>query len=85
MTTVHLIDYVAGNVRSLANAIENLGHTVAWVRKPDDIHDAEVGGYYPVSSGFLLSLLELIPHLSLAESHSSWSRTFRPLSLPIVT
>lgn len=42
MPTVHLLDYVAGNVRSLVNAIEKVGYQVEWVRKPDDIKDAEV-------------------------------------------
>ncbi|KAL6714660.1 Histidine biosynthesis bifunctional protein hisB [Lecanora helva] len=41
MPTVHLLDYVAGNVRSLANAIEKLGYTIEWIREPDAIHRAE--------------------------------------------
>lgn len=43
MPTVHLLDYVAGNVRSLVNAIEKLGHTVSWIKEPKDVEDAEVG------------------------------------------
>jgi glutamine amidotransferase/cyclase len=43
MATVHLLDYVAGNVRSLENAIVKLGYTIEWVRKPEDIQKAEVG------------------------------------------
>jgi glutamine amidotransferase/cyclase len=42
MPTVHLLDYVAGNVRSLVNAIEKLGWTVEWVKKPEDVANAEV-------------------------------------------
>ena len=42
MPTVHLLDYVAGNVRSLVNAIEKVGYTVAWIEKPEDIIEAEV-------------------------------------------
>jgi glutamine amidotransferase/cyclase len=42
MPTVHLLDYVAGNVRSLVNAIEKVGYTVAWVKSPSDIASAEV-------------------------------------------
>ena len=42
MPTVHLLDYVAGNVRSLANAIEKLGYTIEWIRDPKDIEHAEV-------------------------------------------
>ena len=42
MPTVHLLDYVAGNVRSLVNAIEKVGYTVVWVRSPQDVAAAEV-------------------------------------------
>ena len=42
MPTVHLLDYVAGNVRSLVNAIEKLGFSVEWVKEPADISKAEV-------------------------------------------
>ena len=42
MPTVHLLDYVAGNVRSLANAIEKVGCTVEWVRSPEDVEKADV-------------------------------------------
>jgi glutamine amidotransferase/cyclase len=42
MPTVHLLDYVAGNVRSLVNAIEKVGFTVEWIREPADISKAEV-------------------------------------------
>ncbi|CAA9957229.1 imidazole glycerol phosphate synthase hishf [Pyrenophora teres f. maculata] len=41
MPTVHLLDYVAGNVRSLVNAIEKVGYTVEWVKSPADIPAAE--------------------------------------------
>ncbi|MCJ1439093.1 Histidine biosynthesis bifunctional protein hisB [Xylographa pallens] len=41
MPSAHLLDYVAGNVRSLANAIEKVGYTVHWVKDPKDIEDAE--------------------------------------------
>lgn len=37
MPTVHLLDYVAGNVRSLVNAIERVGYTVEWVKSPADV------------------------------------------------
>jgi glutamine amidotransferase/cyclase len=43
MPTVHLLDYVAGNVRSLVNAIEKVGYTVEWVKSPADVPSAEVG------------------------------------------
>jgi glutamine amidotransferase/cyclase len=42
MPIVHLLDYVAGNVRSLVNAIEKIGYTIEWVKSPADIVKAEV-------------------------------------------
>ena len=50
MSTVHLLDYVAGNVRSLVNAIEKVGYTVEWVREPRDIENAHVCGQSPQRS-----------------------------------
>ena len=37
MSKVYLLDYVAGNVRSLVNAIEKVGYTVEWIREPADV------------------------------------------------
>lgn len=42
MPTVHLLDYVAGNIRSLVNAIEKLGYDVEWIKSPEDVPKAEV-------------------------------------------
>lgn len=42
MPTVHLLDYVAGNIRSLVNAIEKLGYQVEWIKSPEDVPKAEV-------------------------------------------
>lgn len=42
MPTVHLLDYVAGNVRSLVNAIEKIGYQIEWIKEPNDIQYAEV-------------------------------------------
>jgi len=42
MPKVHILDYVAGNVRSLVNAIEELGWTVDWITSPSQISNAEV-------------------------------------------
>lgn len=42
MPTVHLLDYVAGNIRSLVNAIEKVGYEVAWVKTPEDVKNADV-------------------------------------------
>lgn len=41
--TVYLLDYVAGNIRSLVNAIEKIGYRVQWIQEPGDIASAEVG------------------------------------------
>ncbi|RDW74743.1 imidazoleglycerol-phosphate synthase [Aspergillus mulundensis] len=41
MPTVHLLDYVAGNVRSLVNAINKVGYEVKWVRSPEDLKNVE--------------------------------------------
>ncbi|KAI1372018.1 imidazole glycerol phosphate synthase HisHF [Hypoxylon crocopeplum] len=41
MPTVHLLDYVAGNVRSLVNAIEKCGYTVEWINSPEEVKSAE--------------------------------------------
>ncbi|RKU49542.1 Histidine biosynthesis bifunctional protein hisB [Coniochaeta pulveracea] len=41
MPTVHLLDYVAGNVRSLMNAIEVLGYDVELVKTPEDVKKAD--------------------------------------------
>lgn len=42
MPVVHLLDYVAGNVRSLANAVEKLGYRIEWIKTPADIEQAQV-------------------------------------------
>lgn len=42
MPTVYLLDYVAGNVRSLVNAINKVGYEVEWIRSPSDMKNAEV-------------------------------------------
>ena len=42
MPKVYLLDYVAGNIRSLVNAIEKVGYTVEWVRSPEDVAKADV-------------------------------------------
>lgn len=41
MPTVYLLDYVAGNVRSLVNAIEKVGYQVEWVKTPEEIVKAD--------------------------------------------
>ncbi|KAK4139986.1 uncharacterized protein C8A04DRAFT_40260 [Dichotomopilus funicola] len=41
MPKVYLLDYVAGNVRSLVNAIEKVGYEVDWIRSPEDVARAD--------------------------------------------
>jgi hypothetical protein len=43
MPKVHLLDYVAGNIRSLVNAIERCGYEFEWIRRPEDVESADVG------------------------------------------
>lgn len=38
---VWLLDYVAGNIRSLVNAIERTGFSVRWIRSPQDLQKAD--------------------------------------------
>jgi glutamine amidotransferase/cyclase len=45
MPTVHLLDYVAGNIRSLVNAINEVGYEVEWVKTPEDVKNADVCEY----------------------------------------
>ncbi|KAI5821473.1 hypothetical protein BZA77DRAFT_299663 [Pyronema omphalodes] len=41
MPTVHLLDTVSGNIRSLVNAIEAVGYDVEWIKSPSDLENAE--------------------------------------------
>ncbi|KAL8840933.1 MAG: hypothetical protein Q9170_001126 [Blastenia crenularia] len=41
MPVVHLLDYVAGNVRSLVNAIEKVGYSIEWIKSPEDVGKAQ--------------------------------------------
>lgn len=37
-----ILDYGAGNVCSLANSLEKLGHSFQWIQKPKDFDHATV-------------------------------------------
>lgn len=39
---LYILDYGAGNVRSLANSIRKLGHDFEWVKQPSDLAKADV-------------------------------------------
>lgn len=89
MPTVHLLDYVAGNVRSLANAIEKVGYTIEWIKDPRDIEDAEVGDA-PQSNIVLASKHSDLTRSKAAEKCSSieldiaWRRSFWSLSYAVL-
>lgn len=39
---LYVLDYGAGNVRSLANSIERLGYEFEWIKSVEDFDKAEV-------------------------------------------
>lgn len=77
MPTVHLLDYVAGNVRSLANAIEKLGYEVEWIRSPEDVARADklilpgVGHF-----GHCLSQLAAAGYVPYLQAHIAAGKPF---------
>lgn len=42
MSGLYMLDYGAGNVRSLVNAINHLGYDITFVNDPSDIPKAKV-------------------------------------------
>ncbi|KAJ5721142.1 histidine biosynthesis bifunctional protein hisB [Penicillium malachiteum] len=77
MPTVHLLDYVAGNIRSLVNAINQVGYEVEWVKSPEDVKNADklilpgVGHF-----GHCLSQLEKGGFLGPIREHISAGKPF---------
>ncbi|ETS74619.1 Imidazole glycerol phosphate synthase hisHF [Pestalotiopsis fici W106-1] len=77
MPEVHLLDYVAGNVRSLVNAIEKCGYTVSWVRSPSEVANADklilpgVGHF-----GHCLSQLASAGYLPAIKEHIAAGKPF---------
>ncbi|KAG6025834.1 hypothetical protein E4U40_002471 [Claviceps sp. LM458 group G5] len=77
MPKVHLLDYVAGNIRSLVNAIEKLGYEVDWVRSPEEVSRAEklilpgVGHF-----GHCLSQLSQAGYLPAIQQHINEGKPF---------
>ncbi|KAH6641900.1 hypothetical protein F5144DRAFT_610577 [Chaetomium tenue] len=77
MPKVHLLDYVAGNVRSLVNAIEKVGYEVEWIRSPEDVKNAEklilpgVGHF-----GHCLSQLSAAGYLPALRAHADAGKPF---------
>jgi glutamine amidotransferase/cyclase len=77
MPTVHLLDYVAGNVRSLVNAIEKLGYEVEWIRSPEQVANADklilpgVGHF-----GHCLSQLSSAGYVPYLQAHIAAGKPF---------
>ncbi|KAK5155725.1 hypothetical protein LTR04_005757, partial [Oleoguttula sp. CCFEE 6159] len=77
MSTVHLLDHVAGNVRSLANAIEKVGYIVEWIQSPEDVAAAEklilpgVGHF-----GFCLSQIDSAGYVEPIKQHIEAGKPF---------
>ncbi|CAJ2503314.1 Uu.00g107080.m01.CDS01 [Anthostomella pinea] len=84
MPKVHLLDYVAGNVRSLVNAIEKSGYTVEWVRTPDEVANAEklilpgVGHF-----GHCMSQLASAGYLPAVRAHIDAGKPFMAICVGI--
>ncbi|KAL2016439.1 hypothetical protein VTK56DRAFT_3526 [Thermocarpiscus australiensis] len=77
MPKVHLLDYVAGNVRSLVNAIEKIGYEVEWICSPEEVANAEklilpgVGHF-----GHCLSQLSSAGYLPALRAHIDSGKPF---------
>ncbi|CAG9943564.1 unnamed protein product [Clonostachys rosea f. rosea IK726] len=86
MPTVHLLDYVAGNIRSLVNAIEKLGYEVDWVRSPEDVAKAEklilpgVGHF-----GHCMSQLAQANYLPAIKAHIDSGKPFMGICVGLQT
>lgn len=84
MPTVYLLDYVAGNVRSLVNAIEKCGYTVSWVRSPAEVENADklilpgVGHF-----GHCMSQLASAGYLPAIQAHVAAGKPFMGICVGI--
>lgn len=81
MPTVHLLDYVAGNIRSLVNAINQVGYDVEWVKSPEDVKNADVSQRPRTNSTTVGSGLCHSNH-GILETDTPRRWPFWPLSLP---
>jgi hypothetical protein len=79
MPTVHLLDYVAGNIRSLVNAIEKVGYTVEWVKSPEDVEKADVS-----HAGAICEIQTVPVLISIIETNSPRRWPFRSLPKPTI-
>ncbi|KAG0452268.1 hypothetical protein HPP92_026047 [Vanilla planifolia] len=75
-STVTLLDYGAGNVRSVRNAIRHLGFDVKYVRKPEDILNATRLVFPGV--GAFASAMEVLNHNGMAGALCKYIEMDRP-------
>ncbi|KAK7931662.1 hypothetical protein PG985_002374 [Apiospora marii] len=84
MPTVYLLDYVAGNVRSLSNAIEKCGYTVSRVSSPEEVANADklilpgVGHF-----GHCMSQLASAGYLPAVKAHIAAGKPFMAICVGI--
>lgn len=84
MPTVYLLDYVAGNVRSLSNAIEKCGYTVSRVSSPEEVANADklilpgVGHF-----GHCMSQLASAGYLPAVNAHIAAGKPFMAICVGI--
>jgi hypothetical protein len=78
---VYLLDYVAGNVRSLVNAIEKVGYSIEWVKTPEDVEKADVSVGVSIIHLSLYSSCTTPRSLltCVLETDSAWCWSFRTL------
>ncbi|KAI0512199.1 hypothetical protein KFK09_012837 [Dendrobium nobile] len=75
-STVTLLDYGAGNVRSVRNAIRHLGFDVKYVNKPEDILNAKLLVFPGV--GAFASAMHVLTDNGLAEALCTYIEKDRP-------
>ncbi len=73
---ITVLDYGAGNVRSVINAIESLGETVAVVGRPDDIRSAQKLVFPGV--GAFGNMMHILHQKQVVESLVDYLRSGRP-------
>ena len=69
---LYLLDYGAGNVRSLANSLKKLGYDFQWIASSDDFEKATVRAHI---------FSPLREHMTLSDSLSLLSRDLFSLAL----
>ncbi|RIB20639.1 hypothetical protein C2G38_1963618 [Gigaspora rosea] len=76
MGGLYLLDYGAGNVRSLANALNRLEYDFKWVKKPEDILEADKLIFPGV--GAFGSAMELLTSKNYAEPLKQYIKSGKP-------